>query len=105
MTIWPLMLFLSAEPTGLQLQRMCNGEPPSEAWRACVMYVSGFAEGARAANAAWTGTRRPFACVPDGVTGEDVRQATLKGLRQPGRRTASMEAVMVATLAESYPCR
>lgn len=103
--LFALLLTLSEPMTGLQLQRFCNGGPGTFAHAACVFYVSGYEEGVRAANASWEGTKRPFVCLPDGLTPEDLRTALLESLKVPGRRAAPASAVMLATLAETWPCR
>jgi hypothetical protein len=106
----PVFLVLAlagpADPTsGVQLQRMCNADPPSPVYAACILYVTGYADGVAAATDLRLQQGVALACLPKDVTGEELRQVTLRALRgNESRQKAPMNAVMAGALAEAYPC-
>lgn len=103
---WVLALAQPVDLKGADLERLCAAPAGSFEQASCMFYVAGFTDGVVAAAGAARAGRGPLACVPGHATGEDLRRATLKSLREhPDRSKATITTVLVMALAEAYPCR
>jgi hypothetical protein len=83
--------------TGRQLIELCSDDSPGIQF--CYGYLSGYTEAAKALSAGH------LACMPDGVSAEQKRQALITSRLPPATPPETSAVVMVFwTLADAYKC-